>query len=242
MTIDEIIAHSDHRPWALPDREWSFSMEWNRAIFLHWPADPAELRKFVPEELEIDLFDGRPWVSMVAFDMAKVRPKNFISFPPVSDFPELNVRTYLKKGHKTGVYFLSLEAGKRLSALISNKVSGLPYRFSHMHRDDHSYRSENTPFNEHFFIEYTPGQPLEQKSRLDTWLTERYALFQESGNRIVEYEIHHVEWPIREIKIQHLEYRYPRFEKLLAGPPRLAHYSEGVGVVAYPPNWFGRRP
>lgn len=242
MTIDQIIAHSDHRPWALPDQPWKYSMEWNRAIFLHWPADYDELRKFVPEELEIDLFEGRPWVSMVAFDMARVRPRHLFAFPPVSDFPELNVRTYLKKGHKSGVYFLSLEAGKRLSALISNKLSGLPYRFSQMHRDDHTYHSQNTPFHEHFQIEYTPGKTLEQKSRLDTWLTERYALFQESGNQLIEYEIHHVEWPIREIRIHHLEYDYPRFAKLLVGKPHLAHYSEGVGVVAYPPNLFGRIP
>ncbi len=229
----EVLALNAHRPWALPQGKWQFYMAWQRAVFLHWPADYDELRKFVHPELEIDLFEGQPWVSMVAFDMVRVRPRNLIPFPPLSNFPELNVRTYLRSGDKTGVYFLSLEAGKRGSAWFSNKVSGLPYRFSRMSRDDRSYHSRNTPQNEHFSIEYTPGAIRAPKQPLDTWLTERYAVFQDSRGQLVEYEVHHEEWPIREIAISRLEYDYPRYRGLLQGPPRAAHYSDGVHVVTW---------
>lgn len=62
----------------------------------------------VPHDLEIDLFEGKPWVYLVAFTMEKIRPKYLPSFPPISDFDEINIRTYVKKDNKAGVYFLSI--------------------------------------------------------------------------------------------------------------------------------------
>lgn len=88
MRIQKILENSTHRPWELPDERWKFYQEWNRAIFLHWKVDFQELRNFVPKELEIDLFEGNAWVSVVAFTMEKIRPKNFPHFAPISNFDE----------------------------------------------------------------------------------------------------------------------------------------------------------
>ena len=80
MTIREILNTTEHRPWKIPAEKWKFYQEWNNAIFLHWQVELSELKKFVPKELEIDLFDGKPWVSVVAFTMEKIRPKIFLLF------------------------------------------------------------------------------------------------------------------------------------------------------------------
>jgi len=109
MTIREILNTTEHRPWKMPTEKWKFYQEWNNVIFLHWQVELSELKKFVPEELEIDLFGGKPWVSVVTFTMEKIRPKNLPSFAPISDFDEVNIRTYVKSNNKTGVYFLSIE-------------------------------------------------------------------------------------------------------------------------------------
>jgi len=89
-----------------------------------------ELKKHVPKELEIDLFKGKPWVSVVAFTMENIRPKNIPAFSPISNFHEINIRTYVKMNNKNGVYFLSIEGGKRLSCKIAKFISDLPYRYS----------------------------------------------------------------------------------------------------------------
>ncbi len=106
MRIREILKTTDHRPWEIPTETWKYYQEWNHSIFLHWEVDLEELKKLVPKELEIDLFEGKPGVSVVAFTMEKIRPKNLPSFTPVSKFDEINIPTYYTSNNKTGIYFL----------------------------------------------------------------------------------------------------------------------------------------
>lgn len=233
MTIKEILNSTEHRPWELPPQPWKYYQEWNQAVFLHWQVALAELEKLVPKELEIDLYEGKPWVSLVAFTMQKIRPKCLPAFSPISDFDEINLRTYVKKGDKTGVYFLSIEAGNKLSCKIAGSLSKLPYRYSKMHRQKTMYSSQNRLFNDTLNLKYTIGHPLEEKTGLDTWLTERYALFQDTETAINQFEIHHIEWPLHTLEIENSEIHYPRFNKLLSPLPDSTHYSKGVQVIAW---------
>lgn len=236
MTIREILNTTEHRPWEIPTDGWKFYQEWNNAIFLHYQVDLNELKKFVPKELEIDLYNGKPWISVVAFTMEKIRPKNLPSFSPISDFDEINIRTYVKSNNKTGVYFLSIEGGKSLSCKVAKGISKLPYRFSKIQRTDKKYQSKNSEFNDKLDIEFTIGKELIEKTELDKWLTERYALFQDTDESINEFEIHHLEWPINEIDLKKLDVNYPRFKKLTNEKPSKAHYSKGVKVIAWGKN------
>lgn len=236
MTIKEIINNTAHRPWKVPTENWRFYQEWNNAIFLHWKVDEKELIKFVPDTLQIDLFEGNPWISLVAFSMEKIRPKYLPSFKPISNFGEINIRTYIKSNHKTGVYFLSIEGGNKTSCKIAKGISELPYRYSKMNRTSHAFTSKNLPFDDSFRIEYKIGDELNTKTNLDSWLTERYALFQDSGDVINEFEIHHMEWPIEELEIKELRVDYSRFSKLISKSPDKGHYSKGVQVIAWGKN------
>ncbi|WP_299216500.1 DUF2071 domain-containing protein [uncultured Aquimarina sp.] len=234
MSIREILKNTQHRPWDVPNEPWKYYQEWNSAIFLHWKVDYYdELKKFVPKELEIDLFEGSAWISLVAFSMEKIRPKYLPYFPPISNFNEINIRTYIKSGKKTGVYFLSIEGGKKISCMIARKISELPYRYSKMKRRSDSYTSSNDTFRDLFKIQFKIGEEQKTKPNLDIWLTERYALFQDSKDIMNEYEIHHPEWPLQEIKIEELTVNYPRFKNLLKGTPNQISYSKGVQVVAW---------
>ena len=233
MKIHAILNTTDHRPWELPKDNWRFYQEWNNAIFLHYQADLTELRKFVPKELEIDVYDDKPWVSVVAFTMEKVRPKHLPAISSISDFDEVNIRTYVKANGKTGVYFLSIEGGKKLSCKLAKSISELPYRFSEIQRTQNTYISRNPVLNDSLEIRYSIGNELTGKSELDKWLTERYALFQDTNESINEFEIHHMEWPINQIDIHSLNVDYPRFGNLIGTQPSKAHYSKGVQVIAW---------
>jgi hypothetical protein len=65
------------------------------------------------------------------------------------------------------------------------------------------------------------------------WLTERYALFQDSGTSISEFNIHHPEWPVHSLELKELQVKYPDFQFLFNGNPSLVHYSPGVQVLAW---------
>jgi uncharacterized protein YqjF (DUF2071 family) len=233
MTIKEILNITEHRPWAISTKQWKYYQEWNNAVFLHWQVDLKELQKVVPNDLEIDLYEGNPWVSLVAFTMEKIRPKNLPPFSPISDFDEINIRTYVKNDNKSGVYFLSIEGGNRVSCKIAKVLSELPYRYSKLKRQEAFYSSENSEFQDKMNIRYEVGKELTEKTNLDRWLTERYALFQDTETSINEFEIHHIEWPTYKIDLKEIEIDYPRFNKFLNNLPDRTHYSTGVQVIAW---------
>ena len=236
LKIQKILNHKDHRPWKLPDEKWKFYQEWNNAIFFHFKVDLEELKKHVPKELEIDLFQGESWVSIVAFTMEKIRPKNIPAFSPISNFHEINIRTYVKKNNKTGVYFLSIEGGTKLSCKIAKYISDLPYRYSLIERSSKHYSSINLKFKDELCFKFEIGKQIEKKSELDNWLTERYALFQETDNYINEYEIHHLPWLVNDVEVKSLKCFYPRFKNLLNNKPDKMQYSKGVKVIAWGKN------
>ncbi|MBV7441585.1 DUF2071 domain-containing protein [Weeksellaceae bacterium TAE3-ERU29] len=237
MKIKEILNQTDHRPWGIPNKSWKFYQEWNRAIFLHWQVELLELQKFVPDELEIDLFDGKAWVSVVAFTMEKIRPRYLPSFSPISNFDEINIRTYVKANGKSGVYFLSIEGGKKLSCQISKAISELPYRYSKTKRTENKYISNNSQYDDHLEIEFSIGAENNEKTKLDKWLTERYALFQDTPTKAInEFEIHHLEWETNDIELKKLIFDYPRFQNLIQNQPDRIHYSKGIQVVAWGKN------
>ncbi|MBI1222438.1 MAG: DUF2071 domain-containing protein [Bacteroidetes bacterium] len=228
-----ILQETSHRPWPLSTEPWKFYQEWMHVLFLHWKVELQDLQPFVPKNLEIDLHDGNAWVSLVAFDMKHVCPRFLPAFPPVSNFHALNLRTYVRYQKKAGVYFLSIEASKLLSTWAAKWISRLPYRFSEMKRTIGYFNSFNKFTKERLSLRYELGNPISDKSDVDRWLTERYVLFQDTEEKINQYDIHHLQWPLRTAKILHLDLHYPGFKTLFQGEPTKVHYSPGVQVLAW---------
>ena len=77
---------------------------------------------------------------------------------------------------------------------------------------------------------------LNAKTELDKWLTERYALFQDTEYSINEFEMHHSEWPINEVDLYKADLNYNRFDKLIKDKPNKIQYSKGVKVIAWGKN------
>ena len=235
--IADLLNETNHRSWPIPLKKWSYYQEWNNAVFLHWKVPVEELTKYTPEDMEIDSIDGEYWISVVAFTMQKMRPRMLPSVTFISDFHEINVRTYLTHDNKTGVYFLDIEAEKWLSANLARAISNLPYQTSNMKRTKdaalHTYTSSNSKSGFIFNAKYSIGEEITNKSALDTWLTERYCLYLNKGNTISRYDIHHMPWKLYEIDFSHLDVQYKIGNIALNRKPDIAHYSTGVQVVAW---------
>lgn len=232
--IDDIISDISHRPYPLPEGQWKYYQEWNQVLFFHWAVPFEVLRKCVPERLQVDEFDGNCYVSLVAFKMQKLRPGFLPALSLVSDFEEINLRTYIDNDNKKGVYFLSIEAGKALSTFLARAISGLPYIKSVIERTDKMIGSTNSRTGLHFATAFSVKQELEHKKELDKWLTERYCLYLDKGDRFYRYDIHHKEWGLRSVEVSRLELNYKAGDFELSGrQPDLTHYSDGIKVVAW---------
>ena len=88
-----------HAPSLRPEGRPAGYQNWRNLLFVHWEVPVDALRAVVPAGLEIDTFEGRAFVGVVAFEMHDVRPTRFL--PPVPTarrFDEVNVRTYVHRG------------------------------------------------------------------------------------------------------------------------------------------------
>ena len=234
-----------HRPWELPQKSWVVRQDWIDLGFLHWKVDLKELRKIVPEPLEIDLFEGAGFVGMVPFRMDKVRFKFTPPVPYFSSFPELNVRTYVRYNGRPGVFFLSLDAHSRLMVWQGRSTFQLPYYLAEMkHRPldgGWHYHSRRTGDEDWGFEakQYRQGEVFEaQPDTVAHFLAERYCLYVvEPQGKVVSVDIHHRPWPIYNGNIEITKNTMiQQFSGIDPLKPDFVHCSQGVECVGWWPN------
>lgn len=227
-----ILEEVAHRPWPIPNQRWVWYQEWNDVAFLHWKVPEAWLKPQVPKGLTIDTFEGACWISLVAFTMNNVRPYSLPAFTPLSNFFELNIRTYVTNGGKAGVYFLSIEASKQIACLMAQSFSGLPYQYAAMERTSERFQSHNARTGNRFDIAFQTGTPTQAKP-LDLWLTERYCLYQDVSDVLYRYEVQHKQWDVYQMALTQSAIQYRGYENIINRPPDRLHYSPGVPVLAF---------
>jgi hypothetical protein len=92
---------------------------------LNYPADAAVLQPFVPAGTVLDLWNGRPYLSMVGFLMLDTRVRG-IAIPCHRDFEEVNLRTYVRRnaanGWQRGVVFIKEIVPRRMIAYVARRV------------------------------------------------------------------------------------------------------------------------
>lgn len=216
-------------------------MRWHDLLFLHWRVRPEVIRPLIPGIVELETFDGWCWIGVVPFRMSGVRPR----YTPIPmAFPELNVRTYVKKADRAGVWFFSLDASNWL-AVRAARWLGMPYYDAHMKVEPQGHSIHYTSTRVHkraapaeFSASYRPTGPIYQAApgTLDHWLTERYCLYSAlNSDRIVYGEIHHPQWRLQPATV---ELRTNTMTQALgiesSDDNPIYHFSRYQEVVAWP--------
>jgi uncharacterized protein YqjF (DUF2071 family) len=202
------LRHVAHRPLPLPSGRWAMAQTWADLLFCHWPVAPEQLAPHVPASLPLDRFDGSAWLSVTAFEVQGTRLRGTPPPPRLSRFAELNVRTYVTRGGRPGIWFLSLDAASMLAVAVARGVYRLPYLRARMEirRDGPwiDYRSERhdprgAPAG--FEARYRPagGVRHADPGSLEAWLVERYRLYTVDGEgRVFAGDIHHRPWTLQD--------------------------------------------
>ena len=246
MQSNSILEQVAHRPWPLPDRRHALEMSWHDLLFLHWPVAAEPVRRRLPEGLELDLFDGRAWLGVVPFRMSGLRLRGCPAFPGARNFPEFNLRTYVRAGERRGVWFFSLDAASRIAVAVARAWFHLPYEHARMRCarrgewvEASSVRGGRT--SAAFAARYRPTGPV-QLARPDTlehFLTERYALFAHDARRarLLVGDVQHPPWPLQPaaVEIEHCSLQRPHGLELPADKP-IAHFAERLDVLAWSPR------
>lgn len=227
-------------------------MRWQDLLFLHWPVDPAALRLYLPQDLELETYDGKAWLGVVPFVMAATRFRWLPPMPTANHFPECNLRTYVrhkntsKHGGRPGVWFFSLDAASRLAVSGARFGFGLPYfradmSCRHAGEETHyeSVRRDHRAPGATFSASWrATGDSVQAKNgSLDQFLTERYCLYARHLGRLVCGEITHQPWQLAPAEI---DLRVNDMSQLvgldLAGPPVSALVAKPIEVVCWMPS------
>jgi len=121
------LSQTSHRPWPLPDSPWVGRQSWPDLLFMHWRIPAAALRPLIPPRLDIQEYDGSAWIGVVPFRMEGAMLRGLPNIPGISAFPELNVRTYVARGDRPGIWFFSLDASKAFAVWGARAFLDLPY-------------------------------------------------------------------------------------------------------------------
>jgi uncharacterized protein YqjF (DUF2071 family) len=219
-------------------------MTWTQALLLHWPLPAKAVRRLVPDELEVDTFDGKAWVSILHYRVKGVRPIMGPSIPWFSSFLQIDLRTCVRHNGEPGVYFFSLDASNPVAVWLARTVFRLPYFRAEMQlrRKGESFRlscmrTHQGARNAEFECLWTPREPLPATERDDLipFLTERNRLFASHAGRVLTCTVHHEPWPLRRARLAALETTF--FEATgLPEPdePPIAHHADGLGLEIWP--------
>jgi uncharacterized protein YqjF (DUF2071 family) len=233
---------------------WVMSQRWANLLYLHYRVETASLRPLVPAELDIEEFDGNAWLSVVPLQMRDVRLRDFVPMPGATDFAEVNMRTYVRAGGVSGVYFISIDAASALASFVARSTFHLPYHSSEVsltESDGEFHVTSRRPVGDvRFEARYRPAGGVEEPSPLLSFLAERYCMYAVGAfGRLLRGDITHLPW-----RVQPAEATVVRNDLLAASgitplePDPLSAYSVGsdskcwlMRRASYPERIWPRR-
>ena len=249
MTADEILDTRDHRPFPLPAKPWVMRQEWHNLLFAHWSVDPDLIRPLVPAQLSLDLWQGRAYIAVAPFVIRGLRARGTPGLPGISNFPEVNVRTYVRFRDQPGVYFFSLDAGNLSAVAGARMMYKLPYYSARMtvadvdgqivytsRRVSRGSAMETPELRVAYALcgDVLPWKPPSES--LERFLIERYCLYNVGARRLYRTHIHHVPWPLQPASADIQKNTMVAPLRLpLEGMP-LLHFSRSIDVLVWWPE------
>jgi uncharacterized protein YqjF (DUF2071 family) len=226
--------------------------EWRKLLMVNYEVSPELLAPYVPWGTELDLWQGRCYISLVGFMFIKTRVLG-LPIPFHRDFEEVNLRFYVRRkdpgsaqAPRRGVVFIKEIVPKPAITLIANGVYGENYA---THRMRHHWDLQPDCFRVNY--EWKPffGQtwykmaaetepvalPIAVGSE-EEFITEHYwgyaSLSAKSTN---EYQVEHPRWNVYQVRSHEVEADFgklygPAFKDVLKRAPTSVFVAEGSEI------------
>ncbi len=230
---------------------------WENLALVTYAIRPDRIAEILPPGCEADRLpttgsyrdstEGNAFVSLVAFDFLDTRVGG-IRWPGFVNFPEVNLRVYVRRDGKRGVAFVRELVPQAFVAWAARTLYGEPYSAADMesevHHDAESIRVRHrfrfggrthelevvgapTPYLpdegsiEHFFKEHDHGFGTDREGRR------------------VEYRVHHPRWRVYEVRSHDIDVDFgaaygDAWAFLTDEEPFSVALAEGSGVAVHP--------
>ena len=211
--------------------------QWQDLAYIHWRYPIEEIQALLPAGIEVDTFDGSAWVGLIPFSMRNIGLPRLPAVPYFGSFPEVNVRTYVRRNGVPGVWFFSLDVNRFLPALVARVSYFLPYCWGKASnkRTDTTLETEvrrTWPSRASTSIRVSIGDPIESPDELSVFLSARWGLYSRGIGKGVRYApVDHETWPLWTAKLESLNDTLLTAAGLSApvGDPHVM-FSPGVSV------------
>lgn len=194
-----------------PDGAVVMYQRWEHLLFLHWRYDAAVVQATLPPGLTVDTWNGSAWLGIVPIFMRDVRPRFVPAIPAISDFLELNLRTYVYDANgRPGLYFYSLDCDQPLAVETARRFLGLRYEHAAMTGAAGvngwvNLEAERVATNDKSTFRYRAYGPTAEAPHdsIDFFLIERYRLFAagEITGALKTVRVCHAPYQIRPVQV-----------------------------------------
>lgn len=184
---------------------------WENIIMANYEIDPKILIPFIPKGVELDLFNGKAYISLVGFMFKKTKLFN-IPIPYLGTFEEINLRFYVirKEGNKTkrGVVFINETIPYPIVAWMANKLYKEHYTVvptkHEISNDDNIKKANfewllNKKWNR-IYVEASTETKEMKNDTLEQFIYEHYYGFTKiDAHKTEEYKLQHPSWKTNEV-------------------------------------------
>ncbi|KXK06578.1 MAG: hypothetical protein UZ17_ACD001000381 [Acidobacteria bacterium OLB17] len=178
--------------------------EWRDLVMANYEADPAVLAPLVPAGCELDLFDGKCFVSLVGFMFLNTRVLG-VAVPFHGNFEEVNLRFYVRRECsdevRRGVVFVKEIVPRSAIALVARTLYGEPYeawRMGHLRSERLvGYSWSKGECSNSLTVEIAEDLGVPAEGSHGEFIIEHYWGYTRRGERRTdEYKVEHPKWEL----------------------------------------------
>jgi uncharacterized protein YqjF (DUF2071 family)/predicted DCC family thiol-disulfide oxidoreductase YuxK len=184
------------------------SATWSNLIFVNYEIDPSCLEPYLPRGVEVDTYQGKALISIVAFYFDKNKFLGKIPTVPASAFEEINLRFYVIRREndtiKRGVVFVKEVVPSRLIAWTARTVYNEPYERWRTSRSDAGFEPSKggslsyqfAARREKYEVSATTAGPLKELApeSAEEFIVEHYWGYTKQPYGFSEYQVAHPRW------------------------------------------------
>ena len=165
----------------------------------NYAVEPQMLQPYLPKGVELDLYEGEAYVSLVGFMFKQSRIFN-IPIPLMGTFEEINLRFYIKRktaeGYRRGVVFINETVPYKPVAWLANKL--YKEHYIAIPTNHNIVIGEDT--RNHMKVKASTSQREMDRGSLEEFIFEHYFGYTRiDENRSQEYRINHPRWMVNDV-------------------------------------------
>ena len=219
---------------------------WEDLIMANYEVEPSLLESRIPLGTELDLHEGKCFVSLVGFMFLDTRVKEFL-VPFHINFEEVNLRFYVRREIedevRRGVVFVKEIVPRGAIASVARIIYGEPYErwnMSNFRDDEHvRYSWEKRGVSNTLSVARGDSLGIPEANSHGEFIIEHYWGYTKRGTeRTDEYKVEHPKWELFAAEHAHVDVDFGKtygteFDFLNNGKPYSTLLAKGSEIAVY---------